>query len=289
MVLSAAVAFVILPIMCWLRRENWNQRLTVLFASVVIAIDVYFITNPYVLIHLLHDRTVLLSNLRNSQAMYQAPVSIGGLANGLKLLATGAGVFIFGVLAVGRIRAHAALQLLDVVAALVLVQFFLLATGKPAEYARFAIVADIALLVTAFAGATKFDVRRACAISVIAFLLNAILGLSYVWHFLDDATSRTPRVIAAERMQKLAPSSIAIAAEPAPYCTPPVNLFTTRLLLHSADADLAIRTVDQVGGTSEAEYWSRPRLLATPMSWAHKPFEVRINKPAKPATVPSAH
>ena len=73
MVLTAVPAMVILPIMCWLRRETWNQRLIILLASVVIAIDVYFITNPYVLIHLLGDRTVLLSNLRNSQAMYQCP------------------------------------------------------------------------------------------------------------------------------------------------------------------------------------------------------------------------
>ena len=70
MVLSAIPAIVILPIMCWLRHESWNQRVIILITSIVIAIDVYFITNPYVLIHLLGDRTILLSNLRNSQAMY---------------------------------------------------------------------------------------------------------------------------------------------------------------------------------------------------------------------------
>ena len=72
MVLSAITGIVILPIMAWLRRETWGQRFTILLSTVIIAIDVYIVTNPYVLTHLLHDRTVLMSNLRNSQAMYQA-------------------------------------------------------------------------------------------------------------------------------------------------------------------------------------------------------------------------
>lgn len=285
MVLSAIPAIAILPIMCWLRREMWSQRLIILIASLVIAVDVYFITNPYVLIHLLHDRTVLLSNFRNSQAMYQAPPSLSGFFNAAKLIALGSGVLIFGVLGIRQIKSHAILQLLAGVCGLVLVQFFLLATNKPAEYARFAIVPDVALAMLAFAGISKFQSRRASMLAGAMVVLTAVLGVSYVWHFVDDSSKRPPRVIAAERLQKLAPSTIALAAEPAPYSVPPIDLFKTRLILHGSGADVAIRTVDRVTSSSNVEYWGRPRLLPTPISWAHKPFEVRINKPA---TVPSA-
>jgi hypothetical protein len=280
MVLSATPAIVILPIMCWLRRDAWNQRLIVLLASLVIAIDIYFITNPYVLIHLLGDRTILLSNLRNSQAMYTAPASIGGFINALKLLAIGSGVFMFGVLGVREVIRRTELKLLGAVSAIIVIQFFLLATSKPAEYARFAILPDIALLIVGFVALASVKPRVQYSLAGIALLVTAILGGSYLWHFIDDARERSSRVVAAERLREINPSSISIVAEPAPYSLPPVDLFDTRLILNGGQADVSIRTADHVGRAPDAEYLSRPRLLATPISWARKPFEVR--------TVPSA-
>jgi len=205
--------------------------------------------------------------------------------NALKLIALGSGVLMFGVLGVAQIRKHPILQLLTSVSIVVLAQFFLLATNKPAEYARFAIVGDIALVILAFAGIANLRIRAAYPACLIATLLTGVLGVSYVWHFMIDSTARSTRIIAAERVQRLGPAEISLAAEPAPYAMPPVDLFRTRLVLHGASADLSMRTVDQIGTSPGAEYWFRPRVLPTPISWAHKPFEVRINKRA---TVPSA-
>ena len=113
-----------------------ESALIVLIASVVIAADVYLVTNPYVLIQLMHDRTALLSNLQNSQAMYQAPVSMSGVFNALKLMALGSGVLMFGVLGVAQIRKHPILQLLASVSIVVLANSsFSLRTSPPSMHA----------------------------------------------------------------------------------------------------------------------------------------------------------
>ncbi|MBC8104982.1 MAG: glycosyltransferase family 39 protein, partial [Anaerolineae bacterium] len=279
MVLSAIPAIVILPIMAWLRRETWGQRFIILLASVVIAIDVYFITNPYVLIHLLGDRTVLLSNLRNSQAMYQAPPSIDGVVNAIRLLGLGTAGLI-AILALARIpeiRKHPLLVMLAAASAIILIQFFMLATNKPAEYARFALLPDIAMTIVAFAGLASFKPRIAYSIAAMALIPTAFAGASYVWHFIDDSQDRSTRIIAAERLQKHVrdgATTIAVGAEPAPYSVPPVDLFRTRLILQgdSSRVDIAMRTVDVVRSRGAGvEYWARPRLIGTPISWAHKP------------------
>ena len=155
----------------------------------------------------------------------------------------------------------------------------------PLDGKKIAIVGDIALVILAFAGIANLRIRAAYPACLIVTLLTGVLGVSYVWHFMIDSTARSTRIIAAERVQKLGPAEISLAAEPAPYAMPPVDLFRTRLVLHGASADLSMRTVDQIGTSPGAEYWFRPRVLPTPISWAHKPFEVRINKRA---TVPSA-
>jgi hypothetical protein len=89
---------------------------------------------------------------------------------------------------------------------------------------------------------------------------------------------------------------VALVAEPAPYSMPPVDLFKTRLILLPANelrspaADIVIRTVDQIPSERPpgVEYWLRPRLLSTPISWAHKPFAVWFKNAAVGSTVPSS-
>ncbi|CAN5400051.1 hypothetical protein BH09PLA1_BH09PLA1_33790 [soil metagenome] len=306
MVLSAIPTIVILPIMCWMRKETPSQRLIILIASAVIAIDVFCLTNPYVLIHALGDRTVLLSNLRNSQAMYKSPVSFGGVVNAIGLIGTGATIplALAGVLALvatarsSTQRTQPLLLLLAGVCAIILIQFFLLATGKPGEYARFAILPDIGLSIVAFTAIARLRPRLAMFFAGILVLSTAAHGVSYVWHFIDDSAQRSTRVIAALRLQKHLASgaaTIATAAEPAPYSMPPVDLFTTRLILLApgefdrSDAHISIRTVDRVprDPVPGSEFWFRPRLLGTPISWAHKPFEVRAKSRPTTSPVPS--
>ena len=170
------------------------------------------------------------------------------------------------------------------VSSIVLIQFCLLATNKPAEYARFAILPDIALAIIAFVGIASLKPRFAYAIAAMILLPTAVAGASYVWHFLDDSINRSTRIIAAERLRKIAPATISVSAEPAPYCMPPVDLFRTQLVLNGR-GDLSIRTIDQITTSPGVESWFRPRLISTPISWAHKPFELRMNNPA---TVPSS-
>jgi hypothetical protein len=294
MVLSALLGFVILPLMVLLVEMKWSKRLGVLIASALIGIGVYAITNPFVVVHLFGNPQMLRSNLGNSSAMYQAPFTFGGFINAIELIAAGATpvlaiVGIVGVILIVRRRLSAA-WLIGGVWLLVLVQFVLLATGKPGEYARFALLPDIALGIAAVVLIGSISERG------IRYLLLAILcistgiwGAGYVWGFLRDSIPRTTRIIVAERVAgyKNSIKTIAVDAEPAPYSFPPANLFDLKIVLTGADhqppagADIHLRTVDFVGAKavdSADEYWIRPRLLPTPISWAAKPFRITFLK-----------
>src|SRR5205085_3010239 len=98
MVLTGALSFILLPVMCYLR---WRSRpplassrfriaLVDFLSALGIGILVYAVSNPFVIIHLLGDRTILLSNLGNSQAMYRAPMTTDALQHAAKLIADGA-------------------------------------------------------------------------------------------------------------------------------------------------------------------------------------------------------
>jgi hypothetical protein len=298
MVLSAAVALIVPVTMLLLRRESWNQRLVILLATLVIAVDVYFLTNPYVLNHLIRDRAVLASNLQNSQAMYRASPSLEGAWNALKLIGVGAssllavaGAFsLIGYgLALSRKRRRGAPLgwMMFAVSAVVVLQFTLLATDKPAEYARFALLPDIALGTIGVVGAARIARSNGTRITlmVILFTATAFHGVSYVWHFGRDSVTRTTRLIAAERLRTLGAqgaTTLALSAEPAPYSLPPVDLFKWKLILlpagqvDSPAADVFVRTVDWTEPKPGAEYWTRPRVAPTPISWAAKPYEVRM-------------
>src|SRR4051812_49277853 len=186
----------------------------------------YSISNPFVLIHYFGDREILLSNLRNSQDMYRAPLTREGVMNALDLIGHGASPILAGaggVIAIASLRRPGVFRsLLLMPALLVAIQFVMLATNKPAEYARFAIFLDIALLLSAFAGiAASFKhsyVRYGAAIALL--ICTGIFGAGYVWHFGRDAIARTTRLIDAERLEKIrmqGAREIAIYSDPAPY------------------------------------------------------------------------
>ncbi|HTL29015.1 MAG TPA: hypothetical protein VL282_07340, partial [Tepidisphaeraceae bacterium] len=297
--------FAVLPVMVALTEAKWSKRFAVLVASTAVGIAVYAVTNPFVIKHLLTDPQMLRSNLGNSSAMYQAPFGVKGLLNALILVGDGATpvLAVLGVISlIVLIRRQSAVAwLLAAVTVLVLVQFVLLATGKPAEYARFALVPDVvfALAAVVVVGISiqqpLMKVASLAALCVIA----GIWGAGYVWHYGRDSVERTTRIIAAERLEDLktaGATSLALDAEPAPYSLPPVDLFHWKLVLIPRTAttlpteDVYLRTVDRIPAEARVhdedmavmrdQFWIRPRLFATPIAWAAKPFRVTVERNA---------
>jgi hypothetical protein len=317
MVLSSLPIFIILPLMTLLRRQSWRNRIVVMVAAGVIAVDVYFVTNPYVLVHLLRRDPVLTSNLGNSAAMYRPGGSADALLNAAKLIAEGTSPLLAMAGVTGAIvLAHRAWRmrkvdtsaesarratglLLAAPAVLVLIQFVALAAGKPGEYGRFAILPDTFLAIEAVVAAATFatsaSVRR-LTLGVL-FVTTAVCGAMYLRQFVSDCAETTSRLRAAAELAQLPPSEvIAVEAEPAPYSLPPVNLFTHPIVLlprgpRATDAlegrAVLVRPVD-VPVAMGHDGTRRPlpryalvgqRLFPARISWAGKTFEAVICTP----------
>lgn len=306
MVLTGALTFILLPAMCYLR---WRSRpplassrfahvMAHLAVSVLVGIGIYFLTNPFVAIHLLGDRTTLLSNLQNSQAMYRETMTVASALHAAQLIGEGASPVVAGVggLCVLLLRNKiAARRLLLIAMTPMLVQFVSLANNKPAEYARFAIFVDIALMLCAVGGIVSFirsTRRRVIAVGCLC-AVTCIWSIGYVWHFGYDSMDRTSRIIAAKRLQEAqdrGAKEIAVYADPAPYCLPPVNLFDWKIVLldpggaPSPSTDVLLRPMDVIPKTDMPMidwaiiYWTRPRLLPAPICWAYKPFRILLKK-----------
>lgn len=307
MVLSALPIFVIIPLMALLRRPaTWRQRMLVTVTAGVIGVDVYFLTNPYVLIHLIGQGEALRSNLSNSTAMYSAAGSVGALFNAALLIGEGTSFLLAVVGAAGAValgvRAYrtrkeqtpeavsrrAAGMLLAAPAALVMVQFIALAAGKPGEYGRFALLPDIFLMVEAVAAvATFIEPVRIRHVAFAALASAAFVpGASYLGRFIDDSFGTTTRLRAAQVLAEMpGGAAIAVEAEPAPYSLPPVDLFTRKIILLPRGWQ---ETQDERGSFAIlARPLDVPHALAMPpadtldvkyparMSWAGKYFDIR--------------
>src|SRR5205085_1217020 len=147
-------------------------------------------TNPYVWLNQFtpQGRSIVRSNLGTSAGMYRADWTGGGLPNAALLLGEGmsfalAAAGVVGIFALGwravRVRADSSPDerrrrstgiLLCIPAAWVAIQFILLATQKPAEYARFALYLDVALMMEAVAAAETF-LRPRVRTAVFALLI----------------------------------------------------------------------------------------------------------------------
>lgn len=318
MILSAWPVVFVVPAMLLARRGMpWSQRAIVAIAAAVIAADVYLLTNPYVLKHAIawyRPDNPLRSNLENSSAMYKAALSARGAADAARLFAYAATpvaaiVGLIGLAALIR-RAddggqsaaenaaaigplpsdRSAVAILVAPASIILAQFTLLAAGKPGEYARFALFPAVAGVIFAMAGMWRLG-RGSWFSAVVMALVTVRVGVggaSYAWHFVVDASDRPSRLIAADRLRQVLPpgSTLILAAEPAPYSCPPVDLFRTTLQLHPrlAPGDApAIAPADDPSRPPPGDWnavWVRPRLLPTPISWAGKSWLLRLPPPA---------
>ncbi len=317
MVLSAAVAFVVLPLMTMLRADGWGTRARRAVGAIAVGAAVYCATNPYVPINLVRDPTVVRENLgalAQAKAITGKSSDVGAFTNARRLMRDGATMLVTTVGTVGVIvlltrrewwaeRAGAATPaiLLSVPAAIVLVQFVRLTAGKPGEFARFAILPDVLVMLAAVVWVSSLDWGKWVP-TIGLGLLVVMAGLqtsSLVAGFLEESWSRetSSRVAAARRLEELRAKgarTIGVVADPAPYGMPPVDLMRWRVVLLPAEGsgtggevpDVIVRPVDDYERTGEVpgtvymrEYvrgrWPR---LRNRIGWADKSFEVRVTR-----------
>jgi hypothetical protein len=297
MVLSGLLSFTILPVMVLLRRDPPRRRIAMLLLSGAIGILTYLICNPFVLINAIFHPAILRSNLGNSSEMYH--ITASGFGNAIALLAEGTSPVLAAAGVVGAIFVLFALiraafrgrrdyeacncpgrgdagWLLAAPAGLVLIQFFLLAAGKPPEYARFALLPDTFLLVAAFAAVGRMPVRFVRVVMSLALLLFTLpFGLRYVAGFVRDSGSQTSRLVVADRLAALADEgarTLRVPAEPAPYCMPPVDVFRYTLLLAPPGMKIPADVIVRMDHKSSLG----------PMSWADVRFTL-VPAPAPPS------
>lgn len=296
MVLSAAVIGIVLPVMALLRKAAPLQRIGALTLAIVWMALAYAITNPYVPINLLRDSAALTSNLKNTQAMYGQGSLVQGLKDGTaRLLEAGSPVLIgLGALAllaaVARRRKLSPLAwLLSVPSALVLIQFALLAAGKPAEYGRFAIFPVVALCVGSIwlLGLIPSRWPRWGLQVATPCVVMAIWTWPYLTAFIDDATQDGTRLRAAERLRVLQRDhrELQVFADPAPYALPPLDVWRWEITLtprnHEPTGEVVIRPIDDASRLKLAPQGYTREVIANPgraapITWADKPFEILI-------------
>ncbi len=291
MVLSGAIALVILPVMSVLRLDKTPKFLKVCILGGLIAAAVYFAANPYVAMHLVGDRTVLDANLANTRAMYPAaPNPLHAAA----LVAIGAswplailGAVAAVILLVRRIPSPQRLGwLLGIPAAIVLIDFVIFAGNKPPEYARFALFADTALMLAIFFWLSRWKAPAAAkAFAGLVFvIIPAVYSLPYIRGFLADSTPNNSRATAANQIDSLLPQGTAtgnlyITADPAPYVLPPVNLFRWRIVLLPTGGEIPPGSPPGVL-VKPADSFNVFDPISSPISWAAKSFDV-VQTPAK--------
>jgi hypothetical protein len=289
MILSGVVALVILPVMTLVRRDRPGRFLAVCAGGFLISIAVYFAANPYVAIHLALDRTILESNFANTRAMYSIGDARSSIENAFRLLLSGTGLPLAGFGALGVILAPVSRRpspvrglgwLLGIPALIVLIQFALFADGKPGEYARFALLADTALMLSAFIAVAR-SVRSVALRFGAGMILTAVAAMysaAYERGFINDSLPDDSRMQAAaaidERLASAGQSPVLyITAEPAPYCLPPVNLFRWRMILlprggeipAGFPAGILVKPHQAVDALNPS---------ATPISWANIGFDM---------------
>ena len=341
MVLSSWPIFVLIPLVAWIQanpplsllgrgggdasvRGELEGRISAVVARAVpgflLAVAVYLICNPYVLINVFVNRDVLRSNFGNSLAMYQLARVAEGFVRVVELTVEGATlpILVLGILALVGVfvrtnpRNDPTIWVLVAPAAVFFSQFVAIGAGKPAEYGRFGIFPDAALaigtacLLNARLLRKHWFLRLAFPALVIAWV--AALGGGYLRNFHTDTTERGSRITLARQIAERGANAtdidtqpmVIVSAEPAPYCCPPLHFTSCDVRLwrsseplasfHSQQHWISVRTSD-AGATRVSDVaglllrklgiWEGLE-RPTPMSWANKPFQVIASDDSTP-------
>ncbi|HSV14608.1 MAG TPA: glycosyltransferase family 39 protein [Tepidisphaeraceae bacterium] len=295
MVLTGIVAFAIIPVMVLLRPMSWRRRVSVMLAAGAVGVAVFVATNPYLPLNYLLHRSVVRSNVGNYGNFYKPELSLPALTNAVRLIGQGMSLPLamvaaisLCVLAIKATKAHdpavgcgaenrltaepwALGPLFIAPAALVALQFVLLARDKPAEYARFALTLDVMLAIATAKALSMLTPTAARGAAVMLLALSAVAGGKYVAHFRGDHGDQSTRLRAAIELQRQSRPgrTLAVLAEPAPYCLPPVNLFDWRIVLLPRGGDPS-----QLPSSDWASVWPQDVSSDAPISWANKPMRI---------------
>ncbi len=254
MVLSSAPILILIPLVCLIQyaglensQGDTGEHTTITLgyaakqslAGVAVAMAIYLITNPYILINAITNREVLRSNFGNSLAMYDISRIAEGFIRVLELTAEGTTwiVIIGGViaLAVGIYRRKWIALPLIVSASVFFLQFVLIGAGKPAEYGRFGIFTNSALAIgMGCIVPYVWNIRTrglGITFTLLAIINVGVYGTIYLIHFHVDTTDYHSRTQLAKTLSfdentyipRGIPWGIALGAEPAPYNCPPLN------------------------------------------------------------------
>ncbi|MHC4698619.1 MAG: ArnT family glycosyltransferase [Planctomycetota bacterium] len=275
-------------------------------AGVGVAVAVYLITNPYIVINAFINREVLHSNFGNSLAMYEISRIGEGFMRVIELTGEGATwpILILGVIALilGMTRKNAAMLPLAVSAAVFFVQFVLIGAGKPAEYGRFGIFTNTALAIGVSCLLAhrwgRFPITLNAVAAALVVMWTAFCGGAYLRNFQMDTTGNNSRTRLAAAIARSADATegegdtllIGVLADPAPYGCPPMDFSRIDVVLlrspgqlgpHYSDRRRALiyptdrreRTLADTLGEMfpRARGYQRPA-RDTPISWANKPF-----------------
>jgi hypothetical protein len=299
MVLTGIVSFIVLPVMTLYRRMSWLARARIALASAILGLLVFVITNPYLPYDFLFHDAALKSNLGNTSHFYTPSLSFPAISNAIRLVAAGmslplAAAAVAGILFLLMRRRGGRGWILAAVAILVAIPYVLLADGKPAEYGRFAMTLDVLLAIGAAAAIGSMGRAGGSRLAALVLIIcTGAGGLRYVANFVAGATASSSRLKVAGILAGLNQSErvLAVSAEPAPYCLPPVNLFDWKIVLlprgtQASAFDLGPRVVsaqaiDMPAATAPpdavlAPMPNFPRWAAAPISWANKPFEILL-------------
>jgi hypothetical protein len=286
MVLWAVVSLAVIAAMAL----QSKSKSACLFRSLLAAFAVYCLTNPYVIFHLLHDPTVLRSNLGNTAAMYGFGRPDRALSNAIWLAMLGSGPLIFpagmiGCVVLTRWGRGGIGTILAAVSVLAAIQFVATAAGKPGEYGRFALLPNAAIAIACFAMASKLP-KYPILIAIELLIPTALWGALYVSGFKSDnaQSARTSRAAIASNLEMELEArtaayrgtsvrpTLGVFLDPAPYCLPPVDLDGWKIIRLPAgfDAQHGPAVADVIVTPDDSPFY----IWWTPLSWAQKNFKI---------------
>lgn len=204
-----------------------------LFLGIGIALILFAVLNPYLILNVLMGNAAPSSNLLNSISMYRHQLShVGaGLLRTFALQHEAAGwllpaVGLVGLASIVLMKLRPASAVLAAAAGMLILSG-LLAAGKPAEFARFLLLPTVAISLGAAVGlGLLWRLQPWIAGSSLLLILLTTGTIRYVCSFWTDMRGEheSRRSAAQWLVANFAESdSLAVLQEPAPYSVPPVD------------------------------------------------------------------